>query len=61
MERGRQEEMKITIYSPEGITVVVGATEVDIETNKGLSGDPIPSEEWSQGFRFKEWENGRNE
>lgn len=53
--------MKVTIYSPEGITVVVGATEVDIETNKGLSGDPIPSEEWSQGFRFKEWENGRNE
>lgn len=48
--------MKITIYSPEGITVVVGATEVDIETKKGLSGDPIPSEEWSQGFRFKEWE-----
>lgn len=56
MERSRKEEMKITIYSPEGITVVVGATEVDIETKKGLSGDPIPSEEWSQGFRFKEWE-----
>ena len=48
--------MKITVYSDEGITVVVGATEVDIETNKGLSGDPIPSEEWSTGFRFKESE-----
>lgn len=48
--------MKITIYSPEGITVVVGATEVDIETKHGLHGDSIPSEEWSQGFRFEEWE-----
>ena len=48
--------MKVTIYTDEGITVVVGAKEVDIETKKGLSGDPIPSEEWSQGFRFKESE-----
>ena len=48
--------MKITIYSEDGITVVVGATEVDIETKKGLSGEPIPSEEWTQGFRFKESE-----
>lgn len=46
--------MKITIYSPDGITVVVGATEVDIETKHGLKGDPIPSEEWSTGFKFKE-------
>ena len=48
--------MRVTIYSPEGVTIVVGATQVDIETKKGLSGDPIPSEEWSQGFRFKESE-----
>lgn len=48
--------MKITVYTDEGITVVVGAKEVDIETNKGLSGDPIPSEEWTQGFRFRESE-----
>lgn len=48
--------MRITIYSEEGITQVVGAYEVDIETKKGLSGEPIPSEEWSQGFRFKESE-----
>ena len=48
--------MKITITSPEGITIVVGATEVDIETNKGLEGTPIPEEEYSQGFRFKESE-----
>ena len=27
--------MKITIYSPEGITVVVGATEVDFVARKG--------------------------
>ena len=46
--------MRITVYSPEGITIVVGATEVDIETKHGLIGDPIPSEEWSQGFKFKE-------
>lgn len=50
--------MKITIYSDEGITIVVGAKEVEIQTKKGLSGDPIPDEEWSQGFRFKEWETG---
>ena len=56
MERSGKEEMKITIYSDEGITIVVGAKEVEIQTNKGLSGDSIPSEEWSQGFRFKEWE-----
>lgn len=56
MERSGKEEMKITIYSDEGITIVVGAKEVEIQTNKGLSGDPIPDEEWSQGFRFKEWE-----
>lgn len=49
--------MKITIYSEDGVTVVVGAKEVDIETKHGLKGDPIPSEEWSQGFRFKELEN----
>ena len=48
--------MRITIYSAEGITQVIGAYEVDIETKKGLEGDPIPSEEWSQGFRFKERE-----
>ena len=48
--------MKVTVYTDEGITIVVGAKEVEIQTNKGLSGDPIPSEEWSQGFRFKEWE-----
>ena len=48
--------MRITIYSEEGITVVVGAKEVDIETKKGLSGESIPSEEWTQGFRFKETE-----
>ena len=46
--------MKVTIYSKEGITVVVGAESVDIETKHGLSGDPIPSEEWSTGFRFTE-------
>lgn len=46
--------MKITIYSEDGVTVVVGAKEVDIETKHGLKGDPIPSEEWSTGFRFKE-------
>ena len=51
--------MKITITSPEGITIVVGATEVDIETKKGLVGDPIPSDEWSQGFRFRESEEIR--
>ena len=48
--------MKVTIYTEEGITVVVGATEIDIETKKGLSGVPIPSEEWAQGFRFTESE-----
>lgn len=48
--------MKITITSPEGITIVVGATEVDIQTKHGLEGKPIPDEEWSQGFRFKESE-----
>lgn len=53
--------MKITIYSEDGITVVVGATEVDIQTKHGLEGKSIPDEEWTQGFRFKEWENGRNE
>jgi hypothetical protein len=46
--------MKITIYSPEGITVVVGATEVDIQTKHGLEGKSIPDEEWTQGFRFTE-------
>lgn len=49
--------MKITVYTDEGITVVVGAKEVDIETKHGLSGDPIPSEEWTQGFRFRERED----
>lgn len=46
--------MKITIYSPGGITVVVGATEIDVQTKHGLKGDPIPDEEWTQGFRFTE-------
>lgn len=46
--------MKVTIYSKDGITVVVGADAIDIETKNGLIGDPIPSEEWSTGFRFKE-------
>ena len=49
--------MKITIYSEDGVTVVVGAKEVDIETKHGLKRDPIPSEEWSTGFRFKESED----
>ena len=53
--------MRVTIYSPEGVTIVVGATQVDIETKKGLSGDPIPSEEWSQGFRFKESDDADND
>lgn len=49
--------MKITVYTDEGITIVVGAKEVEIQTNKGLSGGPIPDEEWSQGFRFRESED----
>ena len=49
--------MKITIYSPDGITVVVGATEIDVQTKHGLKADPIPDEEWTQGFRFKENRN----
>ena len=52
--RKAEAEVRITIYSPEGITIVVGAAEVDIETKHGLVGDSIPSEEWSQGFKFKE-------
>ena len=46
--------MKITIYSPDGITVVVGATEIDVQTKHGLRADSIPDEEWTQGFRFRE-------
>lgn len=46
--------MKVTIYSDDGVTVVVGAKEIDIESKHGLKGDPIPSEEWSTGFRFTE-------
>lgn len=52
--------MKITIYSPDGITVVVGATEVDIQTKHGLEGKNIPDEEWTQGFRFKESEDANS-
>lgn len=46
--------MRVTIYSDEGVTIVVGATEVDIETKRGLIADSIPDEEWTQGFKFRE-------
>ena len=46
--------MKIVVYTEEGPVVIYGAEKVDIQTKNGLSGDPIPDEEWTQGFRFKE-------
>ena len=49
--------MKIVIYAEDGVTVVYGATAVDVETNKGLIADSIPDDEWSQGFRFTENDN----
>ena len=47
----------VEVYTDEGITVVVGAKEVDIQTKHGLEGKNIPDEEWTQGFRFRESED----
>lgn len=52
--------MKIVIYAEDGVTVVYGASAVDIETNKGLIADSIPDDEWSQGFRFTENDNNED-
>ena len=41
-------------YVSEGVYYEADVHEVDILTSKSLKGDPIPEEEWSQGFRFCE-------
>lgn len=41
-------------YVSDGVYYEADVREVDILTDKGLKGDPIPEEEWSQGFRFSE-------
>lgn len=45
--------MKIR-YVSDGVYYEADVREVDILTDKGLKGDSIPEEEWTQGFRFCE-------
>ena len=45
--------MKIR-YVSEGVYYEAEVQEVDVLTKKGLVGEPIPEEEWTQGFRFSE-------
>lgn len=43
-------------YKSFGTVYDVEIDEFDILTDKGLTAESIPGEEWTQGFRFKEGE-----
>ena len=44
-------------YVSRGVMYEAVVHEFDVLTDKGLKADPIPDEEWSQGFRFEEADN----
>ncbi len=49
--------MRVVIYGDDGPVIFYGVNEIEIQTKHDLIGTPIPDEEWTQGFRFKEGEN----